>query len=148
MDTINEKWNEVLLKIKLEMMPTSYDTWIKPLVLKSVSIEKGIIQLITYSEMSKSILTNRYLNIIETAVAEIYGKKLTVELLISDEVIRSTNDKEDLEKEREYYETVMKRPGNDELQLNHFFGKYLGHWRCNFPHPVGASGFRAGDCGG
>ena len=76
MDTINEKWNEVLLKIKLEMMPTSYDTWIKPLVLKSVSIEKGIIQLITYSEMSKSILTNRYLNIIETAVAEIYGKKL------------------------------------------------------------------------
>ncbi|MGN1350641.1 MAG: chromosomal replication initiator protein DnaA [Anaerovoracaceae bacterium] len=118
MDTINEKWNEVLLKIKLEMMPTSYDTWIKPLVLKSVNIEKGIIQLITYSEMSKSILTNRYLNIIETAVAEIYGKKLTVELLISDEVIRSTNDKEDLEKEREYYETVMKRPGNDELQLN------------------------------
>jgi chromosomal replication initiation ATPase DnaA len=35
MDNNIEKWSEVLLHIKQEMMPTSFDTWIKPLVIKS-----------------------------------------------------------------------------------------------------------------
>jgi chromosomal replication initiator protein len=117
MDNNIEKWSEVLLHIKQEMMPTSFDTWIKPLVIKSVSLDKETIELITYSEMSKSILTNRYLKIIDDAVSEVYGKKLSISLLISDEVNR-INDKEVIEKEKEYYEKVMKRPGNDELQLN------------------------------
>ncbi len=52
MDNNNEKWNEVLQLVKKEMLPTGFDTWIKPLVLKSIDTEKGTIDLITYSEMS------------------------------------------------------------------------------------------------
>lgn len=117
MDKNIENWEKVLLIIKEQMMRTSYDTWVKPLVLKSVNTDKGILELVTYSEMSRSILMNRYFRTIDDAVFEVFGRKMKIELLISDEVNR-TNDRDTIEKEREYYEQVMKRPGNDELQLN------------------------------
>ena len=116
MDNNNEKWNEVLQLVKKEMLPTGFDTWIKPLVLKSIDTEKGTIDLITYSEMSKSILANRYTPLLQKAIYEIYGQEFTVNLLISEDV--NSSDKESTAKEQEYYEKVMQRPGNDELQLN------------------------------
>ena len=116
MDNNNEKWNEVLQLVKKEMLPTGFDTWIKPLVLKSIDTEKGSIDLITYSEMSKSILANRYTPLLQKAIYEIYGQEFTVNLLISEDV--NSSDKESTAKEQEYYEKVMQRPGNDELQLN------------------------------
>jgi len=117
MDKNIENWEKVLLIIKEQMMRTSYDTWVKPLVLKSVNTDKATLELVTYSEMSRSILINRYFRTIDDAVFEVFGQKMKIELLISDEVNRS-NDRDAIEKEREYYEQVMKRPGNDELQLN------------------------------
>ena len=98
MDNNNEKWNEVLQLVKKEMLPTGFDTWIKPLVLKSIDTEKGSIDLITYSEMSKSILANRYTPLLQKAIYEIYGQEFTVNLLISEDV--NSSDKESTAKEQ------------------------------------------------
>ncbi len=118
MDNINEKWNEALQIIKKPMMAASFDTWIKPLHLKSIDIEKGIIELITYSEMSKSILVNRYADIIDSAVSEVYGKTIATKFIVSSEDAAKSNDTEKSKKEKESSEKATQRPPNDEFQLN------------------------------
>ena len=60
MENITKNWKKILDEVESEMMPASFNTWVEPLVPKSVDPETGIFTLMTYSDMSKSILQNRY----------------------------------------------------------------------------------------
>lgn len=118
MDNINEKWNDALQIIEKVMMPASFNTWIKPLHFKSIDIEKGIIELITYSEMSKSILVNRYAETIDSAISDVYGKNIATKFIVaSDEEIKN-NDKEASAKEKQPVDKTKQVPARDEFQLN------------------------------
>ena len=58
MENITKNWKKILDEVESEMMPASFNTWVEPLVPKSVDPETGIFTLMTYSDMSKSILQN------------------------------------------------------------------------------------------
>ncbi|MCI8284549.1 MAG: chromosomal replication initiator protein DnaA [Firmicutes bacterium] len=117
MEKIVENWKEILREVEPEMMPASYNTWIKPLVPQSIDKENGIVKLVTYNDMSKSVLTNRYVMILEKAIYKVYGESMKIEFILSDEV-NQPSDKSEIDKDKIYYERVLKRPGNDELYLN------------------------------
>ncbi len=117
MEKIIDKWKEILKEVEPEMMPASYNTWIKPLVPHSIDMENNIVKLVTYNDMSKSVLTNRYVMILEKAIEKVYTESMKIEFILSDEVNKPL-DKAELDKDKIYYESVLKRPGNDELYLN------------------------------
>ncbi len=117
MEKIVENLKEILREVEPEMMPASYNTWIKPLVPQSIDKENGIVKLVTYNDMSTSVLTNRYVMILEKAIYKVYGESMKIEFILSDEV-NQPSDKSEIDKDKIYYERVLKRPGNDELYLN------------------------------
>ena len=112
-----EKWSKILEIINKQMIPTGFSTWVKPLVPISVDMDKGIIILETYNDMSRSIIKNRYVTIIEDAVHQIYNEKLKIEFVLSEDINKGSG-LIDSAKQDSYIVDVMKRPGNDELYLN------------------------------
>ena len=117
MEKFKANWENVLSIIKKDMLPTSFNTWIEPLTPHSIDDEKGVIELITYNDMSKSVLDNRYVMILENVINQVFGKDYKISFILSDDLNRPT-DKNEIEKEKNYYENVMKRPGDDEIYLN------------------------------
>lgn len=94
------------------MMPASFNTWVEPLVPKSIDTDAGIFTLVTYNDMSKSILQNRYLSILENAVQKVCGTPLKINFVLSDDEDNLKNGKNSEKK------PAVKNPANDELCLN------------------------------
>ncbi|MGP1441053.1 MAG: chromosomal replication initiator protein DnaA [Anaerovoracaceae bacterium] len=117
MYSIEKKWNEIIKIIEPEMIPTVFNTWIKPLKPISINEKTGIMLIETYTDMSIGIINNRYKNFIENAVNQIYGKNFNIEFILSEDVSKKSG-KIDAEMQDSYIIDVMKRPGNDELYLN------------------------------
>ena len=82
MENIIKNWKEILKAVEPEMMPAGFNTWIKPLVPKSIDMETGTITLITYNDMTKSILQNRYVPILENAIHKIYGMPMKIDFVL------------------------------------------------------------------
>ena len=93
-------------------MPASFNTWVEPLVPKSIDTDAGIFTLVTYNDMSKSILQNRYLSILENAVQKVCGTPLKINFVLSDDEDNLKNGKNSEKK------PAVKNPANDELCLN------------------------------
>jgi len=117
MENLKQKWDKVLSSIEKDMLSTPFNTWIKPLTPQSVDDKNKIINVVTYSDMSKSVLDNRYIMTLETMIKEVFGKDYRINLILSEDITKSANQA-DIEKEKNYYENVMKRPGDDEIYLN------------------------------
>lgn len=117
MYSIEKKWNEIIKIIEPEMIPTVFNTWIRPLKPISINEKTGIMLIETYTDMSIGIINNRYKNFIENAVNQIYGKNFNIEFILSEDVSKKSG-KIDAEMQDSYIIDVMKRPGNDELYLN------------------------------
>ena len=117
MENLKANWEKVLSSIEKDMLPTPFNTWIKPLMPQSIDESRGVIELITYNDMSKSVLDNRYVMLLESVIKQVFGREYKVNFILSDDLNKST-DQQDIEKEKDYYENVMKRPGDDEIYLN------------------------------
>ena len=117
MDSIKEKWNEILEILEQDMLPHQYTTWIDPLRPISVDEKTGIMLIETYNDTSKSIINNRYINKIENAVEQIYGKNFHIKCMLSEDISKNSGNL-DFDRQDPYITEVMKRPGNDELYLN------------------------------
>ena len=112
MENIIKNWKKILEEAKSEMMPASFNTWVEPLVPKSVDSEAGVFTLMTYNDMSKSILQNRYLPILENAVQKVCGVPLKINFVLSDDEIAGSSGKTGDKRK------LQKNPSNDELCLN------------------------------
>ena len=112
MENITKNWKKILDEVESEMMPASFNTWVEPLVPKSVDPETGIFTLMTYSDMSKSILQNRYLSILENAVQKVCGVPLKISFILSEDEIPESSGKGGEKK------ASQKNSVNDELCLN------------------------------
>ena len=112
MENIIKNWKKILEEAESEMMPASFNTWVEPLVPKSIDTDAGIFTLVTYNDMSKSILQNRYLSILENAVQKVCGTPLKINFVLSDDEDNLKNGKNSEKK------PAVKNPANDELCLN------------------------------
>ena len=112
MENIIKNWKKILEEAESEMMPASFNTWVERLVPKSIGTDAGIFTLVTYNDMSKSILQNRYLSILENAVQKVCGTPLKINFVLSDDEDNLKNGKNSEKK------PAVKNPANDELCLN------------------------------
>lgn len=96
-NNFTEKWNEVMDIVKEKTRPVAFNTWIQPLKLHNVDTEKEIIELITFDAFSKSALENRYITILESAIREVFGQKLKVHFVMSEDIYYHRDGEDNLE---------------------------------------------------
>lgn len=85
MKNLIANWERTLDLLKPELTAVSFDTWVYPLTPVRIDHKENKLYLSLYNDMAKSILEGRYINIIENAVKEAFGKKLKVVFIYSEE---------------------------------------------------------------
>jgi len=85
MKNLLANWERTLELLKPELTAVSFDTWVYPLTPLRIDHKENKLYLSIYNDMAKSILEGRYINIIENAVKEAFGKKLKVVFVYSEE---------------------------------------------------------------
>lgn len=108
MNDIEQSWDKVLEFLKPELTPVSFDTWISPLKPFRLDEEKSLLYLISGGGIGKNLLEDRYRSIIETAVKQAFGIRLSVVFLDSEEVELAEAAKSN----------ALNRNFTDELYLN------------------------------
>lgn len=86
-------WNRALQLIKGELSPPSFNAFFKQIIPLSVNSQNVLI-LLAPNEFTKSILEDRYLNIIENAVNQVSMDKYKIKLVLdeNDVELNDTND--------------------------------------------------------
>lgn len=86
-------WNRALQLIKGELSPPSFNAFFKQIIPLSVNSQNVLI-LLAPNEFTKSILEDRYLNIIENAVNQVSMDKYKIKLVLdeNDIELNDTND--------------------------------------------------------
>ena len=104
MINIKEKWNEVLALLEPELTEVSYNTWFRPLVIKSFDKELNIVYLTSDNEMAVNLINERYKSVLENTIKLVFGKQVSflVEFEDNEPVINNVGDKEPEFKD-EYY---------------------------------------------
>lgn len=74
--TYNEKWQDALVHIKNLVTPISFDTWFKPLTLKSVDEPNNLIYFDVYNALLVKVINDRYLPMLEEKIYESFGTHL------------------------------------------------------------------------
>ncbi|MCL1982990.1 MAG: chromosomal replication initiator protein DnaA [Clostridiales bacterium] len=78
MDDINKNWERTLEILEPELPDVSFRTWFLPLKFLRVDEKKNCVFLDPGSEMHQSILTNRYLSMLEGSLKIAFGKNYNV----------------------------------------------------------------------
>ena len=73
-------WNKVLQLIKGELSPPSFNAFFKQLV--PLKITNDNIIILAPNEFTKSILEDRYLNLIESSIDQVSSKKYIVKFIL------------------------------------------------------------------
>ena len=86
MDLLIEKWEEILLLVKIEheLSDISFRTWLKPLQIHSV-IDNKVIILVPSEQMGIEYITKKYMFPIKVAIAEHIGKEYDVEFILPEQ---------------------------------------------------------------
>lgn len=77
---IKSLWDMCLPILEQEIFSVSFNTWIKPL--KPHSMDINSIILSTDADIVKSMVTNRYIDLIKNVVKEVTGKEYAISILI------------------------------------------------------------------
>lgn len=86
-------WDEALEVIKNEITPLSFNTWIK--TLKPIAIEDNCFLLETEDAFFKSLINDRYLNLISNVFKQITDKNYTIKIVLPSEY-RTKNIEQDI----------------------------------------------------
>ena len=73
MKNSKEIWNQVLTIIEENTTSISYDTWFKPLGVKSIDENVKIVYLESEEDFTIKVLKDRYLQLIESAFKTVTG---------------------------------------------------------------------------
>lgn len=93
---IKQLWDMCLPILEQEIFAVSFNTWIKPL--KPHSMDVNSIILSTDADIVKSMVTNRYIDLIKNVVKEVTGKEYAISILIGNTV---TNEPQVQEKKED-----------------------------------------------
>lgn len=108
MNDLQKSWEKALEYLKAELTPVSYDTWIDPLTPFRLDEEKGNLYLILAGGVGKRLLEDRYRSVIEAAIRQAFGIKLSAVFL----------DMEEVESAEKAKSNTLNRTFTDELYLN------------------------------
>ena len=91
MELIEQKWDEILLKVKEEheLTDVSFNTWLKPLGIYSVQNERVYI-LVSSEQMGLSYIKKKYYLPLKVAIAEVTGIEYEVEFVLPDQAKKLT----------------------------------------------------------
>ncbi len=87
LETLKEKWNEVLLYLKEEhdVSDVSFDTWLMPLKIYDVT-SKHVVKLIVPDIIFLGYIKKKYNFLLKVAIQEITGLKCEIELMVADQI--------------------------------------------------------------
>lgn len=114
MNDFNKKWNEVLSLLESEVTEVSLNTWFKPIHIKGIDEEKGLILLTINNLLSVGILRDRYRSLLDKSIRHVFGSRFSFS-------IEFEEDKED--------DLVVNNPGGKEPELK---DEYYLNPRYNF----------------
>ena len=91
MELIEQKWDEILLKVKEEheLTDVSFNTWLKPLEVYSIQNERVYI-LVSSEQMGLSYIKKKYYLPLKVAIAEVTGIEYEVEFVLPDQAKKLT----------------------------------------------------------
>ncbi|EDX86796.1 chromosomal replication initiator protein DnaA [Synechococcus sp. PCC 7335] len=75
-------WNQVLEKLALQLSPPTFETWIKPTKVQTLSNDQLV--LLTDNPFARNWLQKHYLTQISTAAAEVLGHTINVTVTVKD----------------------------------------------------------------
>ena len=78
MTDLKANWEKTLEILKPELSEVSFETWFLPLTPLKIDESASLIYLRPAEEIQQSILTNRYLHILEASIKSAFGKKYSV----------------------------------------------------------------------
>ncbi len=89
---VNELWEKCLPILKAEISSNvSFDTWILPL--KPHSMDINSILIATDMDMVKSMVTNRYLDLIKNTVKQVAGKEYAINIILGSAPSKEVKEK-------------------------------------------------------
>lgn len=83
MSDLQKMWIQVLDTIRPEILPVSFSTWIDPI--KPISAQNNILILEVNNEWNKTMIEERYKDLIKNALVYITGEDFSVEININSE---------------------------------------------------------------
>lgn len=94
MDSLKEKWEEILYLVKTEheLSEISFKTWLKPLKIQDVS-DKTVVILVPSQQMGIDYIAKKYTFPIKVAIAEVTGKEYEVEFILPEQAKKYENKK-------------------------------------------------------
>ena len=104
---IKALWDMCLPILEQEIFAVSFNTWIKPLQPHSMDINSIILS--TDSDFVKSMVTNRYIDLIKNVVKEVTGKEYAISIIIGTMPV---------------VEPVVNEPQTNEQTENNPYAKY------------------------
>ena len=105
MNELKTNWEKTLKILEPELSEVSYETWFLPLKPIRTDESTNRIYLKPTDEMHQSILTNRYIPVLETAIKDAFGKKYSVIFEFFDDLSKDISYTTNFEKDfkGEYY---------------------------------------------
>jgi len=80
--SFNEKWNSILKLVEIETSSVSFNTWFKQTKLSNISDDT--LTITVKDDLSKSILSTRYFDLIRTSAVTVLDKKYNLEFIIKE----------------------------------------------------------------
>lgn len=106
MTNLKENWEKILHVLEGELQDVSYNTWFKPLRVKSLDKENKILYVTTDNSLAINLVNNRYRRVFESSISAVLKDNYTFSLEYQEEelpVINNVGDKEPEFKDEYYF---------------------------------------------
>ena len=94
MNVVQEKWDEIIHKLKIEydILDVSFKTWILPLEVREV--KDSTVYIVVPLKAFIDVITKKYLLYLKVCIAEITGHEYEIQLVSAEDSILSSSDEE------------------------------------------------------
>ncbi len=119
------KWELILDKIKRTVNGAQFDNFVKQLNIVSVDADMGKILLTTNSPTVLSVINQRYLPVIRQAAAEVYNRKMQIEIVIRKDIEEKAPAKTTAEVHPAVEKTTHQPYSEQSLNPSYTFGSFV-----------------------
>jgi len=134
LNIIQDKWNEILEKVKIEHAVTdvSFRTWLKPLQVHSIN-NNVVIILVSDAQLGTEFVSKKYSIPLKVSIEEVIGKAFDVKFILPNE-IGSLTVNEPVAKENKPKQLPTSNPLNPNLNPRYTFDTFVVGANNNLAH--------------